>query len=94
MNCRPPACKADALPAELRPLKFRALVLLKARNESRVTLILLIGDEGQTDRLFCPSRPTIKQKSLGTALSLRESWWAQKDSNLRPQSYQGCALTN
>ena len=21
-------------------------------------------------------------------------WWAQKDSNLRPQSYQGCALTN
>ena len=38
--------------------------------------------------------PCLQSKCSPSWATAPLKWWAQKDSNLRPQSYQGCALTN
>ncbi len=67
--------KAGALPAKLQPPR----IFVKQKSESRVAFFLLFGNEGQH---LIPRFPQVNCLKLGTALSLRESWWAQEDSDL------------
>ncbi len=40
-------------------------------------------------------RPGAEKRLIaGETLSLRQRWWAQQDSNLRPADYESAALTN
>ena len=93
-NRRHPACKAGALPAELRPLfpglKRRRphpwpwLTRHQARSSGQA--------QGQAGRsalrmLSHPGRPTSKTRC-------HQKWWAWEDLNLRPHAYQARALTN
>jgi hypothetical protein len=98
-NRRPPACKAGALPAELRPQR-RA-----TRAPAKPTL------SGFASRYRRHDRPLAQAASAGASKRLRSRcpsghlplrvaarsarlWWAREDLNLRPHAYQACALTS
>ena len=82
-NRQPPACKAGALPIELRPrycagpVPARAAPFGRVPSEKRAARNSTPRRGGGADR-----RPNSREK------------WARQDSNLGPQPYQGCALTN
>jgi hypothetical protein len=107
-NRRPEACKATALPAELRPLCWFGL-----RRRRKPPLSWLPAPRGAAAgrpsqevaqvRRSSVASPTgrrrrfggqPRQRTLPPALEAnQDKWWAWDDSNVRPHPYQGCALT-
>jgi hypothetical protein len=106
-NRRPEACKATALPAELRPLCWFGL-----RRRRKPPLSWLPAPRGAAAgrpsqevaqvRRGSVASPTgrrrrfagqPRQRTLPPALEAQDKWWAWDDSNVRPHPYQGCALT-
>jgi hypothetical protein len=104
-NRRPHACKARALPAELRPHDRK-----DECNALIVETMLAIRSSRRPVRLR-PSRlrplgygevnrATARQPSLNLptcraeAGVASEGWWAWEDLNFRPHAYQARALTN
>ena len=85
-NRRPPACKAGALPAELRPLFLFSLKRRRRRPSPWLSRHEARRPVGLTDAFRV--RGT---NSSGAKLS---KWWAWEDLNLRPHAYQARALTN
>ncbi len=94
-NRRPPACKAGALPAELRPPKVSA----KPKPEMRQAACEARRREhcrhpktqpAALDVGLRPRLPRRRRRPRSAALS----WWAWEDLNLRPHAYQARALTN
>ena len=92
-NRRPHACKARALPAELRPhycasgsgpaQTGAAAHCLGKRAPSSLTRPG--GPQGRTAAAhFCAKGPSARDKK----------WWAWEDLNFRPHAYQARALTN
>ncbi len=78
-NRRPQACKASALPTELRP---------QSRRSNRKPISRRVTNAPQKarctrSRLYKPAGPYRSG-----------NWWAREDLNLRPHAYQACALTN
>jgi hypothetical protein len=90
-NRRHPACKAGALPAELRPLKPWRL-----RRGSRGFLSLK-RQRRHPPAWLAPSGAA-PGRACGAAHRSSEPraprWWAWEDSNFRPHAYQARALTN
>jgi hypothetical protein len=91
-NRRPPACKAGALPAELRP---RAASRVRGSPEPPLPpgppAPSIPRPEGSMRRQHRRrSRTPIghARTSAGAAI-----WWVEEDSNLRPYAYQAYALT-
>ena len=78
-NRRPPACKAGALPAELRPLNPNL------SPEDTLPPDLHPGERPSGEPQRQQQRVTDHQIII---------WWAREDLNLRPHAYQACALTN
>jgi hypothetical protein len=99
-NRRPEACKATALPAELRPLG-EAKVWFWPQTPAGTSVPLAaprIGADAQSglrrSRVgpappSCEGRLAAGDGSPGP----KTRWWAWDDSNVRPHPYQGCALT-
>ena len=77
-NRRPPACKAGALPTELRP---------RVRAKARRTVIRRTGAEPGKG-------PAPRIGPTATGPTATAPAWAREDLNLRPHAYQACALTN
>ena len=106
-NRRPEACKATALPTELRPL---LLVSLKRRQRhpspwlsapkgaAAIRPLDACGVGPITNHSSQSSSCDSKAVESATARRARlrvpkDKWWAWDDSNVRPHPYQGCALT-
>ncbi len=82
-NRRHPACKAGALPAELRPLGFAA------RPQGSFPQPQSPPDgRAETPALEHP------RKTIPPAAARQPKWWAWEDLNFRPHAYQARALTN
>ncbi len=79
-NRRPPACKAGALPAELRPQETIGMKL--AQLSERTSFFETRTKTPPLHRHHCPAKHA------------HRSWWAREDLNLRPHAYQACALTS
>ena len=99
-NRRPEACKATALPAELRPLgEAKGLDLASNAGGNVRSLGCPAHQRGRPFGLAtlrvgpappsCEGRPAAGDVSPGP----KTRWWAWDDSNVRPHPYQGCALT-
>ena len=92
-NRRPHACKARALPAELRPHNRKdECVCCRDRRDDRLA-------EVHVDQSAFALRATAGQPRASSGLPSRsavrrEGWWAWEDLNFRPHAYQARALTN
>ena len=92
-NRRHPACKAGALPAELRPLGLelrsmpRSILASSAGRHIRA-----LGSLHQARGPFGPGKPE-ERSSPNPKDRHAQEWWARVDSNYRPHAYQACALT-
>jgi hypothetical protein len=84
-NRQPPACKAGALPVELRPRDRSA----ETRNPNIET---------RNTRPSCWTALNLRTSApfriSGFALRISPKEWARVDSDYRPHAYQACALTN
>ena len=84
-NRRPPACKAGALPAELRP-------------QGRTGLRPDPPGPWAPDPINGFQRPPTSIAASGGIIGAKPpallAWWAREDLNLRPHAYQACALTS
>src|SRR4029077_18441366 len=78
-NRRPPACKAGALPAELRP---RDQTTADGRHRTQ-----LIAASPRLRLIHMGPSSVLCSASSDT-------WWAREDLNFRPHAYQARALTN
>ena len=78
-NRRPSACKADALPAELRPRLFAS------RRAG-------LRPKAAAPPPLASRRAGLRPTPLGPIL-IDKVWWVEEDLNLRPHAYQACALT-
>jgi hypothetical protein len=92
-NRRPHACKARALPAELRPHD--------RKDECESRRIVETTDLPKFTSTSPPSPFGLRRDSLRLSSGLpsrsadrREGWWAWEDLNFRPHAYQARALTN
>ncbi len=93
-NRRPSACKADALPIELRPL---APLVPRAFADCCLELptygippqspLPVLQSKPRTVRLRVPYLSPPEDGS-------KQNWWAYVDLNHRPPAYQADALTN
>ena len=95
-NRRPEACKATALPTELRPL----LVCLKRQQRHSAPCLstqkCAAARRARSRVPFKPNNSEAVERPNGRRARLRvpkDKWWAWDDSNVRPHPYQGCALT-
>ena len=79
-NRRPQACKARALPTELRP-RIGLFANVPPSPAASARQPSLASRERQ--RLAC--RAVAREAS--------EGWWARDELNVRPHAYQACALT-
>ena len=84
-NPRPQACKARALPTELRPLRRTLFGALSSADPRAHPVRFRDGQLGNRNRA-----PDELPCSACSSLE----WWAWKDLNFRPHAYQACALTN
>jgi hypothetical protein len=81
-NRQPLACKASALPVELRPRSP-----LRGKPETRISKLETVGRSPAArfgSRTSCFEFP----------LTSGQREWARVDLNYRPHAYQACALTN
>src|SRR5690606_3853214 len=96
-NRRHPACKAGALPAELRPRipwldHIMCPTALPVRTTQPTgTLEAKLRKADWPSRTF--ARPVRRIAALAALIREDKTWWAWIDSNYRPHPYQGCALT-
>ncbi len=81
-NRQPPACKADALPVELRP---RDPLRGKPENSNFETR----NNRAASGRYF-----GFRASCFEFPLAISQRQWARVDSDYRPHAYQACALTN
>ena len=91
-NRRPPACKAGALPAELRPhvVSPKAMTTTCDRRFAKQNAESITPLEHASDSLAAFDAGLRPRQPRSAALS----WWAWEDLNLRPHAYQARALTN
>ena len=90
-NRRPEACKATALPTELRPPGGVGLSHPHVPCNTQ-TSPNAEGVERPTGRRAC-LRVKPRRRTSPPAFEASIKWWAWDDSNVRPHPYQGCALT-
>ena len=81
-NRCPPACKAGALPAELKPQSFQ-----RRQKPIGISKKPVHQHHNPHDLIDCVRHPD--QHHIH-----QDEWWARVDSNYRPHAYQACALTN
>ena len=100
-NRRPEACKATALPTELRPHFMAHAPHGYPRKSSRrpFGLAMLSASTSQSCEICETTRrvasANARRARLRVGLPARGiRWWAWEDLNLRPHAYQARALTN